>query len=290
MKIFKIILLCLITIHVSAQEHSLDGTWQGIIYNDGEKVKDGKAFWVDLDIDVASGGIIGENRTEEPYKEYFAYKRMKGKVISDSSVHFEDINIRQKKESSRLIWCLNEGDLVYNKETGYLEGDWKSNDCRRQQGKIILFRSKYNLSTTDTNSLYHSWFDNFVGDLKRGWKAYYVRDAEMRNFEFVPVYFDHDMDDLKVEFNDYLNQMVKIVLSHSDLRIKIIGHTDSNGTDEYNVDLSARRANRIKDYLIAQGLKSDRVIIEYRGERDPATSNATKQGKSLNRRVDFEFI
>ncbi|MEO9532877.1 MAG: OmpA family protein [Crocinitomicaceae bacterium] len=290
MKFFSLIFLFALSYNSFTQEHSLDGVWQGIIYEDGQKVKEGKAFWMDFNIDNNSGEFTGENRAEQPYKEFFAYKRMKGNATSDSSLHFEDINIRQKKESSRLIWCLNEGDLVYNRETGYLEGSWKSSDCRRQQGKIIMFRSKYNLSTTDTNSLYHSWFDNFVGDLRRGWKAYYVRDAEMRNFEFVPVYFDHDMDQLKPEFNDYLNQMVKIVLSHSDLRIKIIGHTDSNGTDEYNVDLSARRAHRIKDYLIAQGLKADRVIIEYRGERDPATSNATKQGKSLNRRVDFEFI
>lgn len=290
MKFLNYLFLFVLSSGVYAQQHSLDGVWQGVIYESGQKVKEGKAFWLNLTIDNSNGEITGENRVEEPYKEYFAYKRMKGNVLSDSSIHFSDINIRQKKESSRSIWCLNEGDLVYNRETGYLEGNWKSSDCRRQQGRIILFRSKYNLSTTDTNSLYHSWFDNFVGDLSRGWKAYYVRDAEMRNFEFVPVYFDHDMDELKLEFNDYLNQMVKIVLSHSDLRIKIIGHTDSNGTDEYNVNLSSRRANRIKDYLLSRGLKADRVLIEFRGEKDPATSNATKQGKSLNRRVDFEFI
>jgi OOP family OmpA-OmpF porin len=290
MKFFYLIFLLIVSANLLAQEHSLDGTWQGIIYENGQELKEGKAFWMKLKIDNSSGAIIGENRAEQPYKEFFAYKRMKVEVTSDSSIHFDDINISQKKESSRLIWCLNEGDLIYNRETGYLEGDWKSADCRWQQGKIILFRSKHNISVTDTNSLYHSWFDNFVGDLNRGWKAYYVREAEMRNFEFVPVYFDHDMDDLKLDFNDYLNQMVKIVLSHSDLRIKIIGHTDSNGTDAYNVDLSSRRANRIKDYIIRQGLKADRVIIEFRGERDPATSNSTKQGKSLNRRVDFEFI
>jgi OOP family OmpA-OmpF porin len=284
------ILIILISFFGTSQTHSLDGVWQGIIYDQGEKVKQGEAFWIDMDIDLSEKSISGVSRVEKPYKEYFAYKRMKGAVLSDSSVHFEEINIRKKKESSDQIWCVNEGDLIYNRESGYLEGEWQSTDCKRQSGRIILFRSKYSLSTTDTNSLYHSWFDNFVGDLKRGWKAYYVRDAEMRNFEFVPVYFDHDMDDLKITFEPYLSQMVKIVLSHSDLRIKIIGHTDSNGTDSYNVDLSQRRADRIKAFLIDQGLKADRVIIEFRGERDPATSNATKKGKSLNRRVDFEFI
>lgn len=275
---------------VLAQRHSLEGVWQGAIYQQGTKVKDGNAFWMDIQVNEKTGALSGACRVEVPYKEYFAYKPMKGKVLSDSSIHFDEVNVRKKKESGQHIWCTNIGDLIYNKETGYLEGEWYSEECKREAGRIILYRSKYDFSKTDTNSLYHSWFDNFVGDLKRGWPAYYVRDAEMRNFEFVPVYFDHDMDVLKEGFHDYLKQMVAIVKSHSDLRIKIIGHTDSNGTDEYNVDLSQRRANRVKQFLVDQGLRPDRVVIEFRGERDPATSNATKKGKSLNRRVDFEFI
>jgi OmpA-OmpF porin, OOP family len=290
MRILTFIFFISIAFIGNAQRHSLAGVWQGIIYNQGEKVKEGEAFWIDLKIDVANETFEAESRVEKPYKEYFAYKRVQGSVLSDSSIHFKETNIRKKKETSQQIWCLNEGDLIYNKETGYLEGEWRSTDCKRQAGRIILFRSQYKLSKTDSASLYHSWFDNLVGDLKRGWKAYYVRDAEMRNFQFVPVYFDHDMDDLKVDFEPYLKQMVKIVKSHSDLRIKIIGHTDSNGTDEYNVGLSQRRADRVKAFIVSQGLKEDRVIIEFRGEKDPATSNATNAGKTLNRRVDFEFI
>ena len=117
-----------------------------------------------------------------------------------------------------------------------------------------------------------------------------MREAEMKNFEFVPIYFDHDKDSLKPEFIPYLINMCRIVNMHTDLRIKIIGHTDSNGTDEYNVDLSARRAEVIKQFIISQGIKADKVVIEFRGEKDPATSNATPEGKQLNRRVDFEFI
>lgn len=273
-----------------AQRHSLEGVWQGIITTYLEKPSEGQAIWMNFQINSKEGDLTGESRYEVPYKEHFAYKRLDGQVLSDTSIHFSEINVRKKKEGSHQIWCINDGDLTYNRVTGYLEGKWVSTDCKSPGGRIILYRSKYEMSRTDTNSLYHSWVDNFVGDLKRGWKAYYVRDAEMRDFQFVPVYFDHDMDDLKVDFEPYLNQMSKIVMSHSDLRIKIIGHTDSNGSDEYNINLSERRAFRIRDFLISQGVQPDRIVIEYRGERDPATSNKTAQGKSLNRRVDFEFI
>lgn len=289
MKLTTSILFLFLTIMSFSQRHSLEGVWQGIIMNGLEKPKDGMAFWVEFNVG-SDGKVSGGSREEKPYTELFAYKRLEGEVLSDSVIHFNELNIRKENNSSHQIWCVNEGDLKYNSETGYLEGEWKSIDCKRRRGKIILYRSKYQFSKTDTNSLYHSWFDNMVGDLKRGWPAYYVRDAEMRNFEMKPVLFDHDKDSLKPEFLPYLDQMVKIVLSHSDLRIKIIGHTDSNGTDEYNIDLSQRRADKVKAYLISRGLKPDRVVIEFRGERDPFTSNETSLGKSLNRRVDFEFI
>ena len=290
MKLIASIFSVLLVFTSIGQRHSLEGVWQGMVTTYLEEPSEGKAIWMEFNIDRSSGEFNGTSRYEQPYKEYYAFKRIDGKVLSDSSLTFNDINIRKKEGHSHLIWCLNEGQLTYNKVTGYLEGTWKSKDCKSPGGKIIMYRSRYEMSRTDTNSLYHSWYDNFVGDLSRGWKAYYMRDAEMRDFEFVPVYFDHDMDILKVNFEPYLGQMVKIVNSHSDLRIKIIGHTDSNGSDEYNIDLSERRAFRIRDFLIAQGLRPDRIVIEYRGERDPATSNSTKKGKSLNRRVDFEFI
>jgi outer membrane protein OmpA-like peptidoglycan-associated protein len=289
MKFIVSIFLIAFVVTSFSQRHSLEGVWQGIITTDLEKPKDGKAFWMEFNMD-ADGKIVGGSREEKPFTELFAYKRLSGESTSDSTLHFSEMNIRKEKNSSHLVWCVNHGDLTYNSVTGYLEGDWESTDCKRRRGKIILYRSKYVFSKSDTNSLYHSWFDNFVGDLKRGWKAYYVRDAEMRNFEMKPVLFDHDKDSLKPEFIPFLEQMCKIVQSHSDLRIKIIGHTDSNGSDNYNIDLSQRRAFRIRDFILSQGLKPDRVVIEYRGEHDPIISNETSYGKSLNRRVDFEFI
>ncbi|MEX1003499.1 MAG: OmpA family protein [Crocinitomicaceae bacterium] len=272
-----------------SQTHKLEGVWQGIVTTYNQKPAEGNALWMKFNI-TADGEIKGESRYEKPYSELFAYKQLKGKATSDSTLHFDESFIQKEKNSSQMVWCINEGDLTYNSKTGYLEGSWESTNCNRRGGKMILFRSNYELSTTDTNALYHSWFDNFVGDLKRGWKAPYIREAEMRNFEMKPVLFDHDKDSLKTEFEPFLKQMAKIVNSHTDLRIKIIGHTDSNGTDEYNIDLSERRAYKIRDFLISVGVRPDRIVIEYRGERDPAVPNDSPQGKQLNRRVDFEFI
>jgi len=280
----------LLTMNLSAQDEFLEGVWQGLKVNLGQTNAKGKAIWFDFVIDKNTKAVTGESRIETPFSEYYALKIIKGKLISKYEIEFEDALFGNKKNSGRAYWCLINGRLIYDDETGYLSGEFKSSTCRTNVGKITLYRSKHQMSKTDTVSLYHSWYNNMCNDLKRGWNAYYVRDAEMRGFEFTPIHFDHDKDDLKPEFHDFLKRMVKIVQSHSDLRIKIIGHTDSNGSDVYNVGLSKRRADQIKTYLLSLGIKSDQIVIEFRGEKDPKVSNSTSGGKKLNRRVDFEFI
>lgn len=291
MRLLALVIVLFSINFVQGQELSfLKGTWQGIITHYGQSYEQGNAIWFDFQIDPSTGQMKGESRVETPFTEYFAYKNIKGKAEEPFVINFEDYLIGLQENRSGKFWCAYKGKLLYNDSTGYLKGTWESTDCNRRMGEIILFRSKYEVSTTDTNVLYHSWFNNFCFELKKGWNAYYVREEEMRDFEFKPVLFDHDKDLLKEEFKPYLARMVKVIESHSDLRIKIIGHTDSNGTDEYNVDLSRRRAENIKAFLISQGLKADRIVIEYRGEKDPAATNATPAGKQLNRRVDFEFV
>ena len=278
-----------ISLHLQGQLNYLQGTWQGIITRSGQTPKQGTAIWFDFKIDPVTGDLKGDSRVETPFTKYFAYKTIEGTVKGKRELTFKDDFIALDKNAGTDVWCILGGDLEYNDSTGYLTGQWVSKECR-QGGQIIVYRSKYELSRTDSLTLYHSWVNNLANDIERGWNAYYVRDEVIRNFQFVPVYFDHDKDILKTHFDEYLTKMSEIVNSHTDLRIKIIGHTDSNGTNEYNVGLSERRAERVKKFLIDVGVPADKVVIEYRGETDPAASNITTEGKQLNRRVDFEFI
>jgi len=268
----------------------LNGTWQGIMTTYNEPYQKGAACWYNFEIDKTDGTMKGEARIETPFTTYFAYKNIKGKASEAFVVEYDDVIIGLQENASGTFWCLNAGKLTYDPKTGYLSGEWRSPDCKNLIGKITMFRSKYTMSKSDTSTLYHSWFNNMAFELNKGWNAWYVRDAELGSFEMQPVFFDHDMDELKPEFESYLRDMVRVVESHSDLRIKVIGHTDSNGTDQYNIDLSSRRANKIKEFLIGCGLREDRVVIEFRGEIDPTFSNESSTGKQLNRRVDFEFI
>jgi OOP family OmpA-OmpF porin len=136
----------------------------------------------------------------------------------------------------------------------------------------------------------HSWFLRFNSDLENGLSSPTKRLEELKAFKFESVYFDYGKDVLKEEYKNYLLKMIKMVKSHSDLRIKITGHTDADGSDRYNNKLSKRRSEAIILFFEANGLRRDRIVTDYKGEKKPIDNNKTEDGKRKNRRVDFEFI
>ena len=69
-----------------------------------------------------------------------------------------------------------------------------------------------------------------------------------------------------------------------------VGHTDSIGTEQYNMGLSQRRANTVKEYLVSKGIPANRIYAEGKGESDPIASNATREGRAQNRRVEIEIV
>ena len=85
-----------------------------------------------------------------------------------------------------------------------------------------------------------------------------------------------------------LNEVVKIMNDNPSLKMKIDGHTDWVGTDEYNMKLSDGRAASVKAYLVGQGISEDRLTSEGFGETMPIADNKTATGRSKNRRVEMK--
>jgi outer membrane protein OmpA-like peptidoglycan-associated protein len=69
--------------------------------------------------------------------------------------------------------------------------------------------------------------------------------------------------------------------------IKVVGHTDSVGSDEYNLDLSQKRASSVAGYLLGQGVAPNKVTSEGKGESEPVADNETEEGRAKNRRVEL---
>lgn len=101
------------------------------------------------------------------------------------------------------------------------------------------------------------------------------------------ILFAFSKSDLSDPAKMNLNKLVTILNEYPNTNIEIQGHTDSRGTEEYNMGLSLRRANAVRDYLSSQGIDPSRVTVKGYGETAPAYSNDTPEGMAQNRRVEF---
>jgi outer membrane protein OmpA-like peptidoglycan-associated protein len=105
------------------------------------------------------------------------------------------------------------------------------------------------------------------------------------------VYFDYNSDKISGTSFSLLDQVANTILANPQLgMIEVAGHTDSDGSDTYNLNLSQRRVNAVRDYLVGRGVDSARLTPHGFGETRPIDTNATDAGKARNRRVEFNIV
>jgi len=102
------------------------------------------------------------------------------------------------------------------------------------------------------------------------------------------IYFDVNKDVVKPESYGTLKEIAAILNEVPDVKVKIVGHTDSDGADASNLDLSKRRAASVKNELVKSfGVNGDRLVTDGMGESQAVAPNDTPVNKALNRRVEF---
>lgn len=101
------------------------------------------------------------------------------------------------------------------------------------------------------------------------------------------IFFDTGKSTLKAGAKNTLGKIAEQLKGNSDVHIAIEGHTDSVGNDEKNMELSEKRANAVRDYLVSNGVPAERVTATGKGEADPVASNKTAAGRLQNRRVEL---
>ncbi len=104
------------------------------------------------------------------------------------------------------------------------------------------------------------------------------------------VYFELDKAVLRPESRHTLDRVAQSLLDWEDVRVEIAGHTDWTGAEEYNTDLSQRRAWAVKDYLIKRGVAAGRMTVKGYGETQPIADNHSKAGRGKNRRVELKKL
>jgi outer membrane protein OmpA-like peptidoglycan-associated protein len=99
------------------------------------------------------------------------------------------------------------------------------------------------------------------------------------------VFFDFDKSTLKPAAQRIVDTVVAELMRNPDLRVEIVGHTDSIGTEQYNMGLSRRRAEAVASYITTAGVARDRLSVDWKGESQPLVPNTSPQNRAQNRRV-----
>ena len=100
-------------------------------------------------------------------------------------------------------------------------------------------------------------------------------------------FFDFDKAIVKSQYLPHLANAAEVIKNHPGLKVDIQGHTDSVGSDEYNLKLGYRRAEAVKKVLEANGVSSHQMQLSSMGERQPIADNRSSKGRALNRRVEI---
>jgi peptidoglycan-associated lipoprotein len=104
------------------------------------------------------------------------------------------------------------------------------------------------------------------------------------------IHFDYDKADIKPEDQPILDRKAAIMRANPAVRVRISGHADERGSDEYNQVLGQRRANAAKEYLVARGVEASRIDLTSYGEERPVDRAGTEEAFAKNRRDEFEII
>jgi len=104
------------------------------------------------------------------------------------------------------------------------------------------------------------------------------------------VTFDFNKARLTPNAKTILNQVADALVARKDIDVEIDGYTDSVGSDSYNLKLSQRRADSVKQYLIGRGIDAGRMTTKGYGETKPIASNKTDEGREMNRRVELKIM
>ncbi|WP_460147730.1 OmpA family protein [Pseudomonas sp. S2_A02] len=103
------------------------------------------------------------------------------------------------------------------------------------------------------------------------------------------VLFAYNQSDLMPEARSQLDSLMAKLQGADVVSVKVVGHTDSQGSDTYNQKLSERRASSVAAYLLSQGLAPNKLTSEGRGESQPIADNDTEEGRAQNRRVELHI-
>lgn len=184
-------------------------------------------------------------------------------------------------------------ELVDNGKNELL-ATFKSNSTSGRYLVSLPSGKNYGISVKCDNYLFHS--ENFDIPLSSTYQEV-IKDIGLKNIAvgskiiLKNIFFDFDKATLRQpESTNELDRLIKLLNDVPSMKIEISGHTDSKGSDSYNLTLSQNRAQTVVDYLVSHGISKDRLKATGYGETKPIDTNDTDEGRQNNRRTEFEIL
>lgn len=114
-------------------------------------------------------------------------------------------------------------------------------------------------------------------------------EIRIRKGALPKIQFDFDQARIEPGSRPTLDEIAAILRRHPDVKVVVLAHTCNMGSEEYNLDLSERRAKSVKAYLVKRGVPPPSIRFRGKGFSEPIASNDTEEGRVKNRRVEFRL-
>lgn len=202
---------------------------------------------------------------------------LKGKVF--------DAQTLQRLKASFELFDLSDGKLVTKSFSDSRSGEF-----------LICIPSNRNYMLNVSKNGYLFYSENFSLEGVFQLQQPYHKDIPLRKISVGStmilrnVFFDTDSYQLKPASAFELNKVLQMLVENPTLRIEISGHTDNQGSETYNQQLSEKRASSVRDYLVSKGIPQIRLSVRGYGFSQPVDSNDTPEGRANNRRTELKIL
>lgn len=267
---------------IGNQEHnSNEEAFVGIVQLNNQPYQSGKFLVKDAD-----GVIIDSLFTDE--NGIFSYHKLKSANVTiepfDSSLSDKIVfyNVDAASDALALVQAKSATNQSVNelmKKNSLTDAHLESKD-----GKIDLANFRMSLPSDSSKLLAKTDELGSKGKLSNS-----LMNSLIESYELPLIQFKFDSYHLQRKYNQQLDELVKFLSDYNQFAIKVIGHTDITGDVKYNLLLSEKRAKYVKHYLVRKGLSDASFVVEGVGPRLPISTNDTKEGRKLNRRVEIRL-
>lgn len=243
---------------------------------------------------------------------------------TDSSREFNDISFtppnlmdrgKERKGDASKEWIKEEWEytadgterfiIIGNFQSGIGKKNRQNND--HDYNPDIKYVYIDDVSLTPEDSCCACNYSDYLEEIYTKYRRRHSCAEELPSDSFVKVYEKIDLKpgkpivlkdinfntasaELLTSSNDMLDSIVSFLKHNEKIKLEISGHTDNEGSDDYNMTLSENRANSVMTYLILHGIDSERLTAVGYGNTIPIASNATDTGKAVNRRVEIKIL